>query len=144
MTRSIPVRVNAAALLLAIISMIIQIASGVKYPTVPPGIVILAATALLVALVPWPAIRLLGVLAPLFILIGGIVSTTGRTNLSQLAHLGKFVGSLIQLGALALAVIAGIAAVLEWRRSRTDAGPVTLPVTLHATAAPSVSPGREA
>ena len=55
MTRSIRVRLNAAALLLAITGMIIQIASGVKYPTVTPGIVILAATALLITLVRWPA-----------------------------------------------------------------------------------------
>jgi hypothetical protein len=59
--------------------MIIQIASGVKYPTVPPGIVILAATALLITLVRWPAIRV-----------------------------------------LALGVAAGIAAVFEWRVSRTQ------------------------
>jgi hypothetical protein len=122
MTRSIPVRLNAAALLLAIAGMIIQIASGVKYPTVPPGIVILAVTALLITLVRWPAIRVLGVLAPLFILIGGIASTTGQANISHLGHLGKFLGTLIQFGGLAFGVAAGIAAVIEWRVSRIQGG----------------------
>lgn len=118
MTRSTPVRVNAAALLLAIIGMIVQIANGVKYPTVPPGIVILAAATLLITLLRWPAVRLLGVLVPLFILIGGIVSSTGRTNISHVADPGKFAGTVVQFGGLGLGIAAGIAAVIEWRRGR--------------------------
>jgi hypothetical protein len=117
LTRSAPVRINAAALLLAIVGMIIQIASGVKYPTVPPGVVILAVTALLIAFVAWPAIRLLGVIAPLFILVGGFMSTAGRTNISHPGHVGSFTGTAIQFGGLAIGVVAGIAALLEWRAS---------------------------
>jgi hypothetical protein len=115
LTRSVPARIDAAALLLAILGMIVQIASGVKYPTVPPGIVILAAAALLVAFVPWPPLRLLGVLVPLFILVGGIISTTGRTNLSHTDPFGPFAGTLIQFVGLAIGVVAGLAAVAEWR-----------------------------
>jgi hypothetical protein len=146
MTRSIRVRLNAAALLLAITGMIIQIASGVKYPTVPPGIVILAATALLIMLVRWPAIRVLGVLAPLFILIGGIASSTGRTNITQLDHLGKFLGTLIQFGGLALGVAAGIAAVIQWRVSRTagDTGETTRSTRAATGSAAGAGRGRQA
>lgn len=146
MTRSIRVRLNAAALLLAITGMIIQIASGVKYPTVPPGIVILAATALLITLVRWPAIRVLAVLAPLFMLIGGIASSTGRTNITQLDHLGEFLGSLIQFSGLALGVAAGIAAVFEWRVSRTqgDIGETTQSARIATGTLTGAGRGRQA
>ena len=115
LTRSVPARIDAAALLLAIVGMIIQIASGVKYPTVPPGVVILAVAALLVACVPWPPVRLLGVIVPLFVLVGGIISTTGRTNVSHPGQFGSFIGTVIQFAGLAIAVVAGSAAVVEWR-----------------------------
>lgn len=112
---SVPVRVDAAALLLAIVGMIVQIANGVKYPTVPPGIVILAAVALLITFVPWPPVRVLGALVPLFVLVGGIISTTGRTNISHPGQFGPFIGTVIQFAGLAVGVAAGLAAVTEWR-----------------------------
>jgi hypothetical protein len=117
-TRSRPTRAGVIALGVAIAGMIIQIAAGVKYPTVPPGVLILAATAVLLAFVPWPGVRVLGAAAPLFILIGGFVSTTGRTDLSHPAHIGPFLGTAIQFLGLAGAVVAGIAAIVEWRTSR--------------------------
>jgi hypothetical protein len=116
LTSSVPARIDGAALLLAIVGMIIQIAGGVKYPTVPPGIVMLAAAALLVTLVPWKPLRLLGLLVPLFLLFGGIISTTGRTNLSHTDPFGPFIGTAIQFAGLAIGVVAGLAAVVEWRR----------------------------
>ena len=116
LTSSVPARIDAAALLFAILGMVVQIATGVKYPTVPPGIVMLAAAALLVTFVPWRPLRLLGLLVPLFILMGGITSTTGRTNLSHTDPFGPFIGTLIQFAGLAIGVAAGLAAVLEWRR----------------------------
>lgn len=118
-TRSVPARIDAAALLLAILGMVIQIASGVKYPTVPPGIVILGAVALLITFVPWPPVRLLGVIAPGFILFGGFVSNTGRTNISHPGHFGPFIGTAVQFAGLAIAVLAGVAAIIEWRAETT-------------------------
>ena len=118
LTSSVPARIDAAALLIAILGMIIQIASGVKYPTVPPGIVMLAVAALLVTLVPWKPLRLLGLLVPLFLLVGGFISKTGRTNLSHTAPFGPFLGTFIQFAGLAVGVVAGLAAVAEWRSGR--------------------------
>jgi hypothetical protein len=117
-TRSRPIRAGVTALVVAIAGMTIQIAAGVKYPTVPPGVLILAGTAVILAFVPWPGVRVLGVAAPLFILIGGFASTTGRTDLSHPAHLGPFFGTVIQFLGLAGAVLAGMAAVVEWRITR--------------------------
>jgi hypothetical protein len=125
LTRSIPVRCGIAALLAAIAGMVIQISTGVKYPAVPPGVVILAVTALLLATVPWPGVRILGLLAPLFILVGGVISGTGRTNISHLSPLGPFIGTLIQFCGMAAAVLAGLAALGEWRALLTDRQVVT-------------------
>lgn len=118
LSRSRPVWANAAGLVIAIVGMLVQIANHVSYPTVPPGVVILAVTAILIVTVAWSPIRILGLLAPGFILVGGIISGTGRTNISHPAHLGKFLGTVIQFGGLAIAVIAGILALLEWRARR--------------------------
>jgi hypothetical protein len=124
-TSSTPVRIDAAALLLAILGMVIQIASGVKYPTVPPGVVIIAVAALLITFAPWPPVRLLGLLVPLFVLVGGIISTTGRTDLGHPGQFGPFIGTVIQFAGLAIAVAAGAAAVGEWRTGRTRRGGAT-------------------
>lgn len=120
LTHSIPARGAVVALLVAIAGMVVQIASGVKYPTVPPGVVILAVVALLVAFVPWPGIRVLGLLAPLFILVGGFVSHTGRTNISHVSPFGPFLGTLVQFAGLAAAVLASLAGLAEWRAGVTD------------------------
>jgi hypothetical protein len=82
---------------------------------VPPGVVILAVAALLIALVPWPPVGLLGVIVPLFFLVGGILSTTGRTNVSHPGQFGPFIGTVIQFASLAIGVVAGLASVVEWR-----------------------------
>jgi hypothetical protein len=120
-TRSTALRAEGAALLGAIAGIIIQIATGVKYGPVPPGVVIIAATALLLTLVPWPGVRILGPLVPGFILLGGFVSSTGRTNISHPGHTGPFLGTLLELAALAVAVLAGLAALAEWRAGRRSA-----------------------
>lgn len=120
LTRSIPVRCAIASILVAIAGMVIQISTGVKYPTVPPGVVILAVTALLLSTVPWPWMRIPGLLAPLFILVGGVVSGTGRTNISHLSPVGPFLGTVVQFCGLAAAVLAGLAALAEWRALLTD------------------------
>jgi hypothetical protein len=118
MTRSVPTRLCAAAILVAVAGIVIQIATGVKYGTVPPGPIILAATAALILFVPWPSVRILGLVAPLFILIGGFASTTGRTDISHPGHAGPFIGTLVQLVALAVAVVAAVVALAEWRTGR--------------------------
>ena len=118
LTRSTPLRVLIAALLVSLVGMIVQIASGVRYGTVPPGIVIVVVLALLLAVVPWPPVRILGVVVPAFILLGGFTSHNGRTSLDHPGHVGAFAGTIVQLAALAVAVLAGIAALVEWRAAR--------------------------
>lgn len=124
-TRSIPLRVEIVALIVAITGMVVQIAAGVEYPTVPPGVVIIAAAALLLALVRWPGVRIVGALVPAFVLFGGLISPTGRTNISHPGHLGPFLGTLIQFAGLATALLAGIVALGEWRAARHAASGAT-------------------
>jgi hypothetical protein len=119
-TRSVPTRLCAGAILVAIAGIVVQIATGVKYGTVPPGPIILAVTAALILFIPWPGVRILGVLAPLFIFIGGFASTTGRTDISHPGHTGPFIGTLVQLLALAVAVVAGVVALAGWRAGRAQ------------------------
>jgi hypothetical protein len=136
LTRSLLVWANAAGLLIAVAGMIVQIANHVKYPTVPPGVVILAATAILIVTVPWPPIRILGAIAPGFILVGGMVSSTGRINISHPGQVGKFVGTVVQFGGLAIAVIAGVLALIEWRRPQRQDAATRPPRTAPASGQP--------
>ena len=120
MTRSVPTRLCAGAILVAIAGIVVQIATGVKYGTVPPGPIILAVTAALILFIRWPGVRILGVVAPLFIFIGGFASSTGRTDISHPGHVGPFLGTLAELIALAVAVVAGVVALAEWRAGRAQ------------------------
>jgi hypothetical protein len=109
-------RVTASALALAALGIVVQIVAGVKYPTVPPGLIILLGAAAAVAfLARWWA-PLTGVTAGGFILIGGFVSAQGRYDLSHPGQVGVFAGTLLQFVALGAAVIAGLAAVRGGQR----------------------------
>ncbi len=112
------VRAQIVALLVAIGGMIVQIASGVPFPKVPPGIVILVVLSVLLAFWSPAWVRLLGAIVPGLILIAGLVSPIGRADISNPAELGVFSGTLLQFLGLAVACAAGIAYVAEWRASR--------------------------
>jgi membrane-bound ClpP family serine protease len=112
-------RTEAAALTVAAIGIIIQIIGGVKYPVVPPGLIILLAGAALVAFLPWRRIgALLGVLVGAFMIFGAAAASTGRYDLTHPGHPGAFIGTWIQLIAVVVAVIAGLAALAVRNRSR--------------------------
>ncbi|HXP56374.1 MAG TPA: hypothetical protein VN847_15520 [Streptosporangiaceae bacterium] len=111
-----PARIEAAALTAAAAGIIIQIIAGVHYGPVPPGLIILLAAAALVVFVPWRWAPLLGLLPGVFLFIGGFVSTTGRHDLSHPGHPGAFGGTLIEIIALGVAVVAGVIALAVSRR----------------------------
>ena len=67
-------KLTVAALLVAVAGIVIQIVSGVDYPTVPPGIVILLVTASVVAFGPWRWAPVAGVVVGLFLLVGFFAS----------------------------------------------------------------------
>jgi hypothetical protein len=115
-----PARTEAAALTVAAIGIIIQIIGGVNYPAVPPGLIILLAVAALVAFLPWRWAPVIGVLAGAFMVIGAFSAANARYDLTHPGHPGAFIGTWIQLIAVVVAVVAGIAALTVRNRARSS------------------------
>jgi hypothetical protein len=114
-------RLTVAGLVVAAAGIVIQIASGAEYPTVPPGLIILLVAAGLVALGArrrWTP--LVGVVVALFLLVGGALAPQAREQLGDPGAVGIFVGTVIQLLALVVALISGVAAASQ--SYRTHAG----------------------
>ena len=112
------VKLNAAAMIVAIAAIIWQIAAGVDYPTVPPGPIILAVAAAVVLFVRRPWARIVGILVPLFLVVGGTIASVADQD-NALRHPGDaspFAATVIQLAAVAVALIAGVVA-FRGRRS---------------------------
>jgi hypothetical protein len=110
-------KLNVAGLVAAAAGIVIQIASGADYPTVPPGLLILLAAAGLVALgARWRWTTIVGVVVPTFLLVGGAIAQQARDQLGDPGQVGVFVGTVVQLLAMAVALVAGLAA--AWQRYR--------------------------
>jgi hypothetical protein len=102
-------RLNVTGLVVAAAGIVIQIASGADYPTVPPGLIILLVAAALVALgARWRWTTIVGVIVPAFLLVGGAIAPQTRDHLGDPEQAGVFVGTVIQLLALVVALVAGI------------------------------------
>ncbi len=120
-TLPVAVKVNAAAMVVAIAAIIWQIAVGVDYPTVPPGPIILGVAAVIVVLVRATWARVVGIVIPLFLLVGGTIAFVAD-DANALRHPGDaspFVATAIQLAAVAVALVAGIVAFRGATRSQT-------------------------
>ena len=111
-TLSTPRKINVAALVVAAGGLLILFVSVPDhFPTVPPGPIILLVAASLVAFAPGRWTPLVGVVVPLAIFVGGLM--TGAPDL--LIHpdnVGAVVGSAIQTTALITAIAAGTIALL--------------------------------
>lgn len=100
--------ITVAALLVAVVGILVQILSGVDYPPVPPGILILVVAATIVAFAPWRWSPLAGVLVGLFLLIG-FAASGALSNLTVFDQPGVLLGAWIQFLAVIVATVAGIA-----------------------------------
>jgi hypothetical protein len=86
-------------------------AAGVDFPIYPPpGIVILLAGALFVALGRWRWTPGVGAFLGLFVTVGFLISPTGRTNLVGEAGTSVAIGQAIQVVGVVTALIAGVIA----------------------------------
>jgi hypothetical protein len=113
---------TVVGLLVAAAGIVIQIASGAEYPTIPPGLVILLAAAGLVALATrWRWTTIVGVIVALFLLVGGVLAPQAREQLANPGQVGVFIGTVIQLLALVVALVAGVAATRQLYRTQTRA-----------------------
>ncbi|WAL68521.1 hypothetical protein ORV05_12345 [Amycolatopsis cynarae] len=113
-------RMLAVFLALACVGVLVQIFTGVPYPKVPPGPIILAVAALLVAVVRWRWMPVLGLLVALFLSVGAVASGTTLPRLAEPAWLGPFAGTWLQILAQLAAIAAGLAGILAAsRKTRT-------------------------
>jgi hypothetical protein len=117
-------RLNAAGLVVAAAGIVIQYVSGVDFPTIPPGPVILLVAAAVVVFGPWRRAAAVGLVAAAFVSLGGVVATIAGDGFSETlgdpGEVGGFVGAVIQIGGLMIALPAGVVAV---RRFASGAEP---------------------
>ena len=124
MTKNRNAQLTAAGLALCAIGIVLQIATGVTgYPKVPPGAVITAAGAILVAFVRWRFMPVVGLLIGLFISFGAVVTPNTGDRLADPATFGPFVGTLVQVVGLAASVVFGALATVQLARRRGAAAP---------------------
>jgi hypothetical protein len=111
-----PTRTQATALLGSAAGIIVQIIAGKNYPAVPPGLIILFAAAAIVLFVPWRWVSLIAVFASAFLFFGGFADAGARYDLTHTGQPGVFVGTWIEIAAIAVALVAGIAALIVGNR----------------------------
>jgi hypothetical protein len=110
-------KINAAAMVAAIVGIAIQIAAGVDYPTIPPGPIILGVAVALVLFAPWPWVPYIGVVVPLFLHVGGIIAAIANEDngLRDPGDTAAFGGSVLQVVAVLVALVAGVQALRQRR-----------------------------
>jgi hypothetical protein len=110
-------KVKIAALLVAVVGIVIQIVSGVDFPLVPPGLIMLLVAAGLVAFGAWRWAPVVGIAVGLFLLVGFFAS--GQIGpLLDLVRFGQFVGVWVLFLSVVAAVVAGTVATI--RNYRTN------------------------
>jgi hypothetical protein len=119
-------KLNVTGMVAAAAGIIIQITSGSElYPTIPPGPIILLAGAALVALGPWRWTAVVGVVVPLFLLVGAVMAAVNSGEfVDQLTDpgqvgIGIFAGDVLQMLGVITALVAGIVALRQSSRTRT-------------------------
>jgi hypothetical protein len=97
-------------------------ATGVEFPIYPPpGIVILVAGSVFVALARWAWAPVVGAVLGLFVAVGFLISPTGLSNLTGEAGTGAAIGQAIQVIGVVTALVAGVVATrANYRRSRSE------------------------
>lgn len=105
---STAITVTVEAMIVAIIGIVIQIVAGVDYPAVPPGPILLAVAVLLAVFVRRLWEQLVAPAVALFLLVGGLISPTGRHNLTDPGNAGQFIGTAAQLAGVVVALVAGL------------------------------------
>jgi hypothetical protein len=117
-------KLNVAAQLGIAVGIVIQIATGVdSYPTVPPGAVLAVVVAALLVLVRWRFIAVLGLIFPLWIAIGAVFTSGTGDRLGDPGSVGPFIGTLLQMIAVAVGIITGLLlTIAAFRSTHREAG----------------------
>ena len=115
------IKVNAFAMVTAMAAIVWQIAAGVDYPPVPPGLIILGVAVVVVLFVRASWARVVGIVVPLFLLIGGTIASIANDDnaIRDTGDATPFLATVVQLAAVVVALVAGVAA---FRERRSDDG----------------------
>jgi len=111
-------KLTVFSLLAAAAGVVIQIISGVDYPTIPPGLFILLIPAGLVAFGRWRWTPVIATLAGLFIFVSYFLSGS-TVRLLDLSQFGAFIGLWLQFLAVIVTVVAGTVATVQNYRTAT-------------------------
>jgi hypothetical protein len=103
-------QLNIGGMLVAVAGILIQIATGVDYPTIPPGPIILLVAVAIVALGRWRWSPIVGAIVPAFLLVGATIAGVANDELWILSETGQFFGLLVQTVGVIAALIGGIRA----------------------------------
>lgn len=114
---SLASKLTVAALLVAAAGVVIQIVSGVDYPTIPPVFFILLIPAGLIAFGRWWWTPAIAVLAGLFLTVGLFLSGAS-VRLFDLSQFGGSIGLWVQMLGVVAAAVAGIISTIQDYRSR--------------------------
>jgi hypothetical protein len=121
-TLSGPRAATVAGLAAGAVGIAILWAAGVEFPIYPPpGIVILLAGAIFVALAPWPWAPGVGAFLGLFVTVGFLISG-GPPNLVGRDGTSVAIGTWIQMVGVLTALLAGVIATRANYRSQAQAG----------------------
>ncbi|MBV8931246.1 MAG: hypothetical protein JOZ47_12385 [Kutzneria sp.] len=113
---------NAAGQLGIALGIVVQIATGVVgYPTPPPGAVLAVVVAALVLFVRWRYMLIVGLLFSVWITIGALVTPGTGQRLADPASVGPFLGTALQVLALAVGIITGVIGTVRLLRGRQTA-----------------------
>ena len=107
---------NAIGFLVAAAGIVIQIIGGIDYPVVPPRLVILVVAAGLVTFARWSWVPFVGVVVPLFLLVGGTIAIANEDEPDRTDVVGLS-GTAVQALGVVVALVAGLQ-VLRLMRSR--------------------------
>jgi hypothetical protein len=104
-------RLNGILLLIAAAGIVLQIIVGMPgYPVVPPGPIILATAGILMLTlaekIKWMVFT--GIVAPAFILVGGLIEGSIWDRLGNIGDFGPFLGTALQMIGVAIALICGL------------------------------------
>lgn len=103
-------RMNVAGMLVAVVGIVIQIVTGVDYPTIPPGPIVLLVAAGIVAVGRWRWSPIVGVVVPAFLLVGGTIAGFANDELWDPGEPGQFFGLVVQAVGVIAALIGGVRA----------------------------------
>jgi len=112
-------KLTVAGLIAAAAGVVIQIISGVDFPTIPPVFFILLIPAGLIAFGRWRWTPVSAVLAGLFLTFG-LFASGESVRLFDLSQFGGSIGLWIQTLGAAAAAVSGIVATIQNYRSRTS------------------------